>query len=458
MSPHFAIDALQRDEQATTSASCVEGGYNDRSLWTDAGWEWITSQEHAGILHFGLRGDSWRYRTMFDRNSLPLDWPVYVSHDEASAYAAGLERNCRAKPNGTAPLAAHARRRTRNIPGARRRLLRGTAILISSLGPVPWDRIPEGVSDFGVADLVGNGWEWTRTPFRAFSRLPAIFVLSRILREFLRREAFRDEGRFAAHGGVHAAAVVSQLVPASLSLRVRDVSRRRTLTPAIRKLNRGEIMATAVIAQHSRPDLAGTCARGLLPARPEGASFEISVRRSWLRLFEVISVLPEYGLTRADERLLRRHAADIVSRLKPHVLVAELGSGSGKKTRWLLEALARRQRTTYCPIELSPTALARCESELGQIECVSIVGFERPYLDGLLAAAARRSEDDHLLVLFLGSTIGNFDRDAPSDFSPRCAAFCFPATRSCWARTWKSRCRNCSRLTTIPWESPPRSI
>src|ERR1700730_13858533 len=81
-------------------------------------------------------------------------------------------------------------------------------------------------------------------------------------------------------------------------------------------------------------------------------------------LFEVISVLPEYGLTRADERLMRRHAADIVSYLKPQVLVAELGSGSGKKTRWLLEALARRQCTTYCPIEISPTALARCEHEL----------------------------------------------------------------------------------------------
>jgi dimethylhistidine N-methyltransferase len=96
--------------------------------------------------------------------------------------------------------------------------------------------------------------------------------------------------------------------------------------------------------------------------------------------------------------------------------VAELGSGSGRKTRWILEALARRQRTTYCPIEISPTALARCESELGQIEYVSIVGFERPYLDGLLAAASWRRENERLLVLFLGSTIGNFDRDAGERF------------------------------------------
>src|SRR5205809_1774421 len=69
-------------------------------------------------------------------------------------------------------------------------------------------------------------------------------------------------------------------------------------------------------------------------------------------LFEVITVLPEYGLTRADERLLRRYAGEIVERLPRPVVVAELGSGSGKKTRWLLEALARHERTVYCPIEI----------------------------------------------------------------------------------------------------------
>src|SRR5438105_12644844 len=54
-------------------------------------------------------------------------------------------------------------------------------------------------------------------------------------------------------------------------------------------------------------------------------------------LFEAISLLPAYGLTRADERLLRRYSRDIVERLPKPVAVAELGSGSGKKTRWILE-------------------------------------------------------------------------------------------------------------------------
>ena len=133
-------------------------------------------------------------------------------------------------------------------------------------------------------------------------------------------------------------------------------------------------------------------------------------------LFEVISLLPEYGLTRADQRLLRRNAYDIVSRLPARVTVAELGSGSGKKTRWILKALSRNQHTSYCPIEISPAALAMCKRELGDMECISIVGFEREYLDGLREVAERRKNGEHLLVLFLGSTIGNFDRPAGARF------------------------------------------
>ncbi|MFY9704041.1 MAG: L-histidine N(alpha)-methyltransferase [Terriglobales bacterium] len=133
-------------------------------------------------------------------------------------------------------------------------------------------------------------------------------------------------------------------------------------------------------------------------------------------LFEVISRLPEYGLTRADERLLRRHASEIVDSLATPVAVAELGSGSGKKTRWLLEALCRKQRTSYYPVEISPWALAQCERELSDIDSISIVGLEREYLAGLLEVAARRKGVQNLFVLFLGSTIGNFDRPAGMEF------------------------------------------
>jgi dimethylhistidine N-methyltransferase len=133
-------------------------------------------------------------------------------------------------------------------------------------------------------------------------------------------------------------------------------------------------------------------------------------------LFEAICVLPEYGLTRADTRLLQRYSREIIARVPSPIRVAELGSGTGKKTRWILEALSRRQKTDYFPIEISPSALAALEKELGQIDMVSIVGYEKPYLEGLRAVVNRLDEDEPLLVLFLGSTIGNFDRDAGEEF------------------------------------------
>jgi L-histidine Nalpha-methyltransferase len=133
-------------------------------------------------------------------------------------------------------------------------------------------------------------------------------------------------------------------------------------------------------------------------------------------LFEVICLLPEYGLSRAGARLLQRHAGEMLDRLPSPVVVAELGCGSGTKTRWILEALARRQPVSYYPIDISRQALSRCWQELGRMDSVSLVGFERAYLDGLLDVASRRQTGERLLVLFLGSTIGNFDRLAGEQF------------------------------------------
>src|SRR5579875_122098 len=133
-------------------------------------------------------------------------------------------------------------------------------------------------------------------------------------------------------------------------------------------------------------------------------------------LFEVITLLPEYGLSRAGARLLKRHAEEIIDRVPSPVAVAELGSGSGTKTRWILEALSRRQPVSYYPIDISRTALSRCWQELGRMDAVSIVGFERAYLDGLLDVSSRRQAGERFLVLFLGSTIGNFDRAAAANF------------------------------------------
>ncbi len=133
-------------------------------------------------------------------------------------------------------------------------------------------------------------------------------------------------------------------------------------------------------------------------------------------LFEAITQLDEYGLTRADERILQRHARAIAARVSGPVLVAELGSGSGRKTRWLLEEMAQTRPIVYYPIDVSATALERCRREMESAGSVAVVGLEGEYLDGLAEAAAGRGRGKALLVLFLGSTIGNFERAAGEEF------------------------------------------
>ena len=133
-------------------------------------------------------------------------------------------------------------------------------------------------------------------------------------------------------------------------------------------------------------------------------------------LFEVISLLPEYGLARADERLLRGNAEEITQRMGYPAQVAELGAGAGKKTRWILEPLCRRHTTAYYPIEISPAALERCRRELDSLESLSFQGIEATYLKGMEDLGTRRQREKPLAVLFLGSTLGNFDGGGSETF------------------------------------------
>jgi dimethylhistidine N-methyltransferase len=131
-------------------------------------------------------------------------------------------------------------------------------------------------------------------------------------------------------------------------------------------------------------------------------------------LFEAITYLPEYGLTRADARVIQAHAGDLLECLPPDILVAELGSGSGTKTRAILDGLSQRQPVVYYPIDLSVTALEKCAQDLSSRGAVFPIVAN--YLDGLREVAARREPGQTLLVLFLGSTIGNFEPEAATDF------------------------------------------
>src|SRR5215471_20566035 len=88
-------------------------------------------------------------------------------------------------------------------------------------------------------------------------------------------------------------------------------------------------------------------------------------------LFEAICLMPEYGLARADSRILRLYGGEI-ARLANHPFwVAELGSGSGRKSHLLLTALEHHGPLNYVPIDVSRAALSRCEAEMASLARVA---------------------------------------------------------------------------------------
>jgi len=153
------------------------GGYRDRSLWTSEGWAW---REQNGIEHpvfWHRRGNIWNYRGMFAERPLPMEQPVYVSHAEASAYAKWLDRKL--------PSEEQFHRAAYGVPDSdeQRGYPWGDQPPAPQFGnfdfahfaPSPRGAYPDGVSAFGIHDLVGNGWEWTRTvfaPLPGFAPMP----------------------------------------------------------------------------------------------------------------------------------------------------------------------------------------------------------------------------------------------------------------------------------------------
>jgi ergothioneine biosynthesis protein EgtB len=145
------------------------GGYQERAFWTERDWEWRSTQDINHPAFWTRRDARWYYRGMFEHLPLPRQWPVYVSHAEASAYARWAGK--------ALPSEAQWQRAAYGTPqGNERSYPWGDAPPHTSLGnfdfrgwdPVPVGAFPNSRSAFGVIDLLGNGWEWTSTPFAPF--------------------------------------------------------------------------------------------------------------------------------------------------------------------------------------------------------------------------------------------------------------------------------------------------
>ena len=167
------VDGFRIDAHNVTNAAFAEfvedRGYAREDLWHPEDWIWRREHGVEHPLFWEAQGGRWCWRGMFDLVPLPESWPVYVTLAEAHAFARW--RGARLLTEGEYHRAAFG-----EDDGRERQMPWGDAPVDASRGnfggdfwdPVPAGSYPSGASAFGVHDLVGNGWEWTATPFHPF--------------------------------------------------------------------------------------------------------------------------------------------------------------------------------------------------------------------------------------------------------------------------------------------------
>ena len=167
------VPGFEIDQYEVTNREYLDfmeaGGYEKRALWSDGDWNWKSAQGVSHPVFWTKAGDGWLYRGMLEEIPLPLDWPVYVSHAEAMAYARWAGKSLPTEPQWH--RAAYG-----TVDGTERIYPWGSEAPNPTLGnfdfdhwnPTPVNAFPAGGSAFGVHDMLGNGWEWTSTVFGPF--------------------------------------------------------------------------------------------------------------------------------------------------------------------------------------------------------------------------------------------------------------------------------------------------
>ena len=167
--PAFTIDKYKVTNQQYLEFMAA-GGYENPEFWLEEDWNWRTSHDIRHPVFWFKKNDRRYLQTMFNEIPLPMEWPVYVSQAEASAYARWA--------NKSLPTEAQWHRAAYGTPNNIQRFFpwgdeapdrsRGN-FDFQSWDPTAVNAFPHGDSAFGVADLLGNGWEWTSSKFEPFS-------------------------------------------------------------------------------------------------------------------------------------------------------------------------------------------------------------------------------------------------------------------------------------------------
>jgi dimethylhistidine N-methyltransferase len=175
-------------------------------------------------------------------------------------------------------------------------------------------------------------------------------------------------------------------------------------------------MTTSPVLPNAIEQLSGqivSAVRTGLAARPKRLPSWLFYDEAGSRLFDQITELPEYYLTRVERRILAANAQQIVALAGEgeRLRIAELGAGSAEKTRLLLRAAVQRQSTlVYEPVDVSLSALDEAQERIErEIPAVRVAPQLADYTHSLALEPTEPGE--RRLVLYIGSSIGNFEPD-----------------------------------------------
>jgi gamma-glutamyl hercynylcysteine S-oxide synthase len=389
------------------------GGYRQSDYWSPAGWRWLQDHPVAQPLYW--------------HHPLGDDHPVYgVSYYEAEAYAHFVGKRL--------PSESEWEKAAQGINGV------GSCNHGNLWGQTtPVHHYPQGQSDYGCHDLLGNVWEWTGSwfagypgydyaPYPGYSQVyfdnehrvlkggswatRAVALRPSFRNWYLpqTREIFagfrcaRDCSGDLASSALASSDLVS-LYPLATPI---PVTLPPTSPPPSERLTIVDLLSATQSDQEKQALEQQAFIQGLSQF-PKTIAPQYFYDQQGSLLFEQICTLPEYYPTRTEAWILQTFAAEIAQLTGPCELV-ELGSGSATKTRLLLDAYAQNTDTqmAYLPIDVSGEILeTSAQSLLADYPLLQIYGLIATYELGLAHLPA--SQLPNRMLAFLGSTLGNLN-------------------------------------------------